>query len=71
MRKPPVCQRGIGGGGVGAHTGGHEVKNVIKERVGVDEHGGRRRGWLAGLWSGRISEKGVVYTGRPQEKVLW
>ena len=37
---------GISRGGVGAHTGGHEVKDVIKERVGVDEHGGRRRGWL-------------------------
>ena len=36
---------GIGGGGVGAYTDGHEVKNVIKERIGVDEHGGRRRGW--------------------------
>lgn len=29
---------GAGGGGVGADAGGHEVEDVVEERIGVDEH---------------------------------
>ena len=29
---------GVGGGGVGANARGHEVEDVVEERVGVDEH---------------------------------